>query len=126
MAALCREILPCPQVRRTELVTGLACLCSQKAAFEAVAMGFFAEAGPVQIFVSNHLIPDDYEFQTGDEPRYASLDGQVKIQKNSEVRLKIVGTRVDATEIRACWNSEMESVRSREEGGRGMSKYATP
>nr|XP_010940914.1 DNA-directed RNA polymerase II subunit RPB7 isoform X4 [Elaeis guineensis] len=40
-------------------------------------MGFFAEAGPVQIFVSNH----------------------VKIQKDSEVRLKIIGTRVDATEI---------------------------
>ncbi|EYU34942.1 hypothetical protein MIMGU_mgv1a020255mg, partial [Erythranthe guttata] len=45
-------------------------------------MGFFAEAGPVQIFVSNHLIPDDME-----------------IQKESEVRLKIIGTRVDATEI---------------------------
>ncbi|GLT92748.1 hypothetical protein SLE2022_105710 [Rubroshorea leprosula] len=40
-------------------------------------MGFFAEAGPVQIFVSNH----------------------VKIQKDTEVRLKIIGTRVDATEI---------------------------
>ncbi|KAG8383637.1 hypothetical protein BUALT_Bualt04G0034700 [Buddleja alternifolia] len=40
-------------------------------------MGFLAEAGPVQIFVSNH----------------------VKIQKDSEVRLKIIGTRVDATEI---------------------------
>lgn len=25
-------------------------------------MGFFAEAGPVQIFVSNYLIPEDSEF----------------------------------------------------------------
>ena len=120
-------------------------------------MGFFAEAGPVQIFVSNHvstkfmffytinssyskwysicspfvcaqLIPDDMEFQSGDVPCYATSDGlvyhksprifgnirvgsslsslmftviskQVRIQKDSEVRLKIVGTRVDVTEI---------------------------
>lgn len=62
-------------------------------------MGFFAEAGPVQIFVSNHLIPDDMEFQTGDMPNYTTSDGSVKIQKDSEVRLKIIGTRVDATEI---------------------------
>ncbi|KAD5317987.1 hypothetical protein E3N88_17933 [Mikania micrantha] len=62
-------------------------------------MGFFAEAGPVQIFVSNHLIPDDMEFQSGDMPNYTTSDGSVKIQKESEVRLKIIGTRVDATEI---------------------------
>ncbi|KAL8516268.1 hypothetical protein ACS0TY_014797 [Phlomoides rotata] len=62
-------------------------------------MGFFAEAGPVQIFVSNHLIPDDMEFQSGDVPNYTTSDGSVKIQKDSEVRLKIIGTRVDATEI---------------------------
>ncbi|TVU19308.1 hypothetical protein EJB05_35449, partial [Eragrostis curvula] len=64
-----------------------------------VVMGFFAEAGPVQIFVSNHLIPDDMEFQSGDVPNYTTSDGSVKIQKESEVRLKIIGTRVDATEI---------------------------
>lgn len=62
-------------------------------------MGFFAEAGPVQIFVSNHLIPDDMEFQSGDVPCYATSDGSVRIQKDSEVRLKIVGTRVDVTEF---------------------------
>ncbi|KAH7572904.1 hypothetical protein JRO89_XS03G0031500 [Xanthoceras sorbifolium] len=62
-------------------------------------MGFFAEAGPVQIFVSNHLIPDDMEFQSGDMPNYTTSDGSVKIQKDSEVRLKIIGTRVDAIEI---------------------------
>ncbi|XP_024527824.1 DNA-directed RNA polymerase II subunit RPB7 isoform X1 [Selaginella moellendorffii] len=83
-------------------------------------MGFFAEAGPVQIFVSNHvsllkfvcsssfslnnleslqLIPDDMSFQSGDVPCYETSDSSVRIQKDSEVRLKIVGTRVDATEI---------------------------
>ncbi|XP_021715417.1 DNA-directed RNA polymerase II subunit RPB7 [Chenopodium quinoa] len=62
-------------------------------------MGFFAEAGPVQVFVSNHLIPDDMEFQSADTPNYTTSDGSVKIQKDTEVRLKIIGTRVDATEI---------------------------
>ncbi|KAM7501852.1 hypothetical protein LguiB_000756 [Lonicera macranthoides] len=47
----------------------------------------------------NKLIPDDMEFQTGDMPNYTTSDGSVKIQKESEVRLKIIGTRVDATEI---------------------------
>ncbi|URD89522.1 DNA-directed RNA polymerase II [Musa troglodytarum] len=67
--------------------------------WDCMQMGFFAEAGPVQIFVSNHLIPDDMEFQSGDMPNYTTSDGSVKIQKDSEVRLKIIGTRVDATEI---------------------------
>ncbi|XP_031742311.1 DNA-directed RNA polymerase II subunit RPB7 isoform X2 [Cucumis sativus] len=47
----------------------------------------------------NKLIPDDMEFQSGDVPNYTTSDGSVKIQKDSEVRLKIIGTRVDATEI---------------------------
>ncbi|KMZ65402.1 DNA-directed RNA polymerase II subunit RPB7 [Zostera marina] len=63
------------------------------------SMGFFAEAGPVQIFVSSHLIPDDMDFRTGDMPNYTTSDGSVKIQSDNEVRLKIIGTRVDATEI---------------------------
>ncbi|CAF1769777.1 unnamed protein product, partial [Brassica napus] len=46
-----------------------------------------------------HLIPDDTEFQAGDMPNYTTSDGSVKIQKECEVRLKIIGTRVDATEI---------------------------
>ncbi|KAH9930208.1 RNA polymerase Rpb7 [Fomitopsis serialis] len=39
-------------------------------------MGFFAEVGPLTVFVSHQII-----------------------EKNTKVRLKIVGTRVDATEI---------------------------
>ncbi|PQP98993.1 DNA-directed RNA polymerase II subunit RPB7 [Prunus yedoensis var. nudiflora] len=58
-----------------------------------IKMGFFAEAGPIQIFVSNHLIPDEMEFQYGDMPNYTTSDGSVKIQKDSEVWLKIIGTR---------------------------------
>ena len=43
----------------------------------AVQMGFFAEAGPVQIFVSSHLIPDDFDFSALDDPAYISADEEV-------------------------------------------------
>ncbi|KAK2993150.1 hypothetical protein RJ640_015337 [Escallonia rubra] len=66
-------------------------------------MGFFTEAGPVQIFVSNHVSLQLGLYLIG---FYRILvitakwhEIQVKIQKDSEVRLKIIGTRVDATEI---------------------------
>ena len=62
-------------------------------------MGFFAEAGPLQVFVSNHLIPEDFEFSTAHEPCYTTADGDQKIVPGSEVRLRIVGTRVDASDI---------------------------
>lgn len=62
-------------------------------------MGFFADAGPVQIFVSTHLIPEDMKFVASESNCYQTEDGTVTIQKETEVRLKIVGTRVDATEI---------------------------
>nr|GMD73342.1 pentatricopeptide repeat-containing protein At3g46790, chloroplastic [Ipomoea batatas] len=80
-------------------------------------MGFFAEAGPVQIFVSNHV--SSLLVWITDFTNLMSLMAQVakgwlpdlKIridllhysfcagEKDSEVRLKIIGTRVDATEI---------------------------
>jgi DNA-directed RNA polymerase II subunit RPB7 len=62
-------------------------------------MGFFAEAGPVQIFVSNHLIPEEFEFSALDDPCYVSQDEEVRVIAGSEVRLRIVGIRVDPTEI---------------------------
>ncbi|CAN0910776.1 DNA-directed RNA polymerase II subunit RPB7 [Linum grandiflorum] len=61
--------------------------------------GFLAEAGPVQIFVSTKLMPDDMQLQNGDNPNYTTSDGSVKIQKDTEVRLKIVGSNVDLAEI---------------------------
>ncbi len=37
--------------------------------------------------------------QSATSPCFISQDATTKIEKDSEVRLKIVGTRVDATEI---------------------------
>ena len=33
-------------------------------------MGFFASAGPVEIFVSNHQMPEDMSFSHANEPSY--------------------------------------------------------
>ncbi|KAI9264455.1 RNA polymerase Rpb7 [Sporodiniella umbellata] len=61
-------------------------------------MGFFVDVGPLQVFVSSHLIPNEFKFDVNGNPPCYSSDDQV-IQKDVRVRLKLVGTRVDATEI---------------------------
>lgn len=65
-------------------------------------MGFFAEVGPLQVFVSKHSMPGDLEFDPqNNPPSYVSQisdDQPVRISKDSEVRLRLIGIRVDATE----------------------------
>ncbi|PYD07054.1 hypothetical protein DND36_33355 [Pseudomonas savastanoi pv. glycinea] len=63
-------------------------------------MGFFADVGPLSVFVSTHLIPSDMKFNpSANPPAYVSPDET--IEKGSRVRLKIVGTRTDVNEIYA-------------------------
>ncbi|GAW03396.1 RNA polymerase Rpb7 [Lentinula edodes] len=61
-------------------------------------MGFFADVGPLSVFVSHQLIPPDMKFEPNSNPPSFASDQQI-IEKNTKIRLKIVGTRVDATEI---------------------------
>ncbi|ORZ02487.1 DNA-directed RNA polymerase II subunit [Syncephalastrum racemosum] len=61
-------------------------------------MGFFADVGPLQVFVSSHLIPNDMHYDPNGNPPCYSSDDQV-IHKDMQVRIKLVGTRIDATEI---------------------------
>ena len=61
-------------------------------------MGFFCTAGPLKIFVSTHLIPEDFTYDTGDDPAFVSEDEQVRIKAGSEVRVRLVGVRLDANE----------------------------
>jgi DNA-directed RNA polymerase II subunit RPB7 len=76
----------------------------------ASQMGFFAQAGPLDIFVSNHLIPEEYEFDSSNEPCYRTSgeDASDTITAGSQVRLRIVGTRIDAQEIVSfkCFSTE--------------------
>jgi DNA-directed RNA polymerase II subunit RPB7 len=63
-------------------------------------MGFFANVGPLQIFVSNHLIPGEFRFEPNSVPPcYLSEEQNAKIAPGDMVRLRIVGTRIDATEM---------------------------
>jgi DNA-directed RNA polymerase II subunit RPB7 len=62
---------------------------------EVSKMGFFASAGPLTIFVSTSMIPPEMRFE---QNSFTSEEG-VKIEKDSEVRLRIIGIRIDATEI---------------------------
>lgn len=62
-------------------------------------VGFFADAGPLQLFISNHLIPDDFEYSATGEPAFVSRDEAVRVQAGAEVRLRIVGAKMDASEI---------------------------
>lgn len=60
-------------------------------------MGFFANVGPLMVFVSKHLIPSDMKYSP--TAGYASHD-QV-LNTGSPVRIKIIGTRTDVNSISA-------------------------
>lgn len=63
-------------------------------------MGFFASVGPLQVFVSSHHVPGDFRFEpTALPPCYMSDEAGLRIGPGDHVRLKIYGTRIDATEI---------------------------
>jgi len=65
---------------------------------EVNKMGFFVEVGPLTVFVSNHLIDPRMKFDPNSNPPSYQYQDQV-VERDVHVRLKIVGTRVDATEI---------------------------
>merc|ERR1711971_1349420 len=55
-------------------------------------VGLMVDVGPMGCFISRHSIPSDMEFDPDSNPPCYKT-------KDEEIRLKIVGTRVDATEI---------------------------
>eukprot|EP00917_Polyrhabdina_sp_WS-2016_P022241 GHVP01048291.1.p1 GENE.GHVP01048291.1~~GHVP01048291.1.p1 ORF type:complete len:171 (+),score=27.26 GHVP01048291.1:196-708(+) len=62
-------------------------------------MGFFCEIGPLSIFISTHQMPDYLIFDASGMPIFQSLDKSIRIEKNERVRLRIIGTRIDASNI---------------------------
>lgn len=61
-------------------------------------MGFFADVGPMQIFVSIHLIPPDLKFYPDANPPNFSNEDQI-IERGAMVRIKIMGLRMDVKDI---------------------------
>lgn len=63
-------------------------------------LGFFADVGPLQVFVSRHAMPTDLNNGYDHENNaWISDDREVEIRKGCGVRLKIMGVSVDVTEI---------------------------
>lgn len=51
-------------------------------------------------FVSRHCIPPDMEFEpNANPPCYKTQDESVVIKQDDEIRVKLIGTRVDAADI---------------------------
>lgn len=61
--------------------------------------GFFAECGPLTVFVSHHLLPHGMQFVQGNE--WATRDGSERIALSSSVRIRILGLKIEANEISA-------------------------
>lgn len=63
-------------------------------------VGLFCEIGPLSCFVSKHCIPPDMEFDPNSNPIcYKTKDESIVIREEDEIRVKIIGTRVDAADI---------------------------
>jgi DNA-directed RNA polymerase II subunit RPB7 len=66
-------------------------------------MGFFGEVGPLTVFVSCHLLGNEMQFEQGigGSAAYVGMGSaaQQRIAVGDQVRVRIIGTRVDATEI---------------------------
>lgn len=65
--------------------------------------GIFASAGPLEIFVSNKMMPDDLEYTAPENglPTYYSESEDVRIKQGSPIRVKIVGIRQALQQISA-------------------------
>jgi len=63
-------------------------------------MGFFADVGPLSVFISKHLIPSDMKYMPSHTPPAYISEDQV-VMKNAKVRIKIIGTRADVNSISA-------------------------
>lgn len=63
-------------------------------------VGLFTEIGPLSCFISRHSIPSEMTFDPNSNPPcYKTESEDMVIQQDDEIRLKIVGTRVDASDI---------------------------
>lgn len=63
-------------------------------------VGIYTEVGPMTCFISRYSIAGDMEFDPeSNPPCYKSAEEDTLIQQDQEIRLKIVGTRVEANDI---------------------------
>ncbi|KAK4086649.1 hypothetical protein Purlil1_9039 [Purpureocillium lilacinum] len=61
--------------------------------------GFFAQAGPLRLFVSAHLIPSDIKWDPNATPPQFTNNEDTVIEPGTHVRVKIIGTRTEVGEM---------------------------
>ncbi|PMB73064.1 DNA-directed RNA polymerase II subunit rpb7 [Beauveria bassiana] len=61
--------------------------------------GFFAQAGPLRLFVSAHLIPSDTKWDPNATPPQFTNNEDTVIEPSTHVRVKIIGTRTEVGEM---------------------------
>ena len=61
-------------------------------------VGIFLKVGPLSCFISRHSIPADMQFDSTSSS-YKTTDETLVIQVSTPLRFKVVGTRVDASDI---------------------------
>jgi DNA-directed RNA polymerase II subunit RPB7 len=61
-------------------------------------VGIFLKTGPLSCFISRHSIPNDMTFDST-TACYKTADETLVIQAQTQIRYKVVGTRVDASDI---------------------------
>jgi DNA-directed RNA polymerase II subunit RPB7 len=63
-------------------------------------VGIFCDIGPLSCFISRHCIPPDMEFEPNNiPPCYKTNDESMMIKQDDEIRVKLIGIRVDANDI---------------------------
>ncbi|OEJ84123.1 DNA-directed RNA polymerase II subunit RPB7 [Hanseniaspora osmophila] len=75
-----------------EVVDGIVSTCTD--------LGFEVDVGPLNVFVSKYLMPEDLFFNSASNPPSYQSSEQI-ISKGSRIRLKIVGTKSGVNSIYA-------------------------
>lgn len=67
---------------------------------QVTKVGIFISIGPMNGFISRHAIPSDWEHDPSTNPPcYRSKEEDSVVQSEAELRVRIVGLRVDANDI---------------------------
>ncbi|KAL1896588.1 DNA-directed RNA polymerase II subunit [Sporothrix stenoceras] len=61
--------------------------------------GFFAQAGPLRLFVSSHMIPSQVKYDPNATPPQFADNEDYKVEAGTHIRVKIMGTRSEVGEM---------------------------
>ncbi|KAH6630834.1 RNA polymerase Rpb7 [Chaetomium sp. MPI-SDFR-AT-0129] len=61
--------------------------------------GFFAQAGPLRLFVSAHLMPDEIKYDASATPAQFTNNADMVIEQGTHVRIRIIGMRAEVGDM---------------------------